>query len=504
MAFENGIGEQIVTLSGANGLNTALSQEDIGDNDLWIGYNFMYEASSGKLVTRGGLECVGLTPAPDPVDILCSFVRKDTEGYVVCVAGSKLYKFNFTTFAWDFVSNLSSQFPGVQAFNGNLYIADGNASGLLKWDGTNAPARLANSPKATAVFTLENRLIANSIVDSELDAVYLSVVESDDFLTTNGALIIRAGYGDGQRVNGFSAISKTLIISKVAYVGGKASKKSFYGINMEGASSGWSAGDISKNNAAIGPHAIVEAGQDVYYLDTQGIEALGPTQKYGDVANDPEIGGKINGVLGPLVRASVNEAKLVSVSNIAAIIAITSSRVYFLSLLTKGFVELGFKTRINHVINHGDEIYLAGDSGYLYRLGIGGTDETAPDVFENYSSILRFKMVMGPGELLLERSFYDIQYLLTGSYKISATSNGKNQVVLQMVDFETPTGTEFLYDAETSLNLATYDLGSTGSMSRLPCRSKFRGNGIAVQVSSYNGGRIAVGKVRLELANVGN
>lgn len=505
MAYEPTIGDAPVILSGIGGLNLSMDQSDIAQEELSIGYNIWYDSSSGVLSTRGGISCETSTPAPAPIDLMYSFIRKDNDGYLVGISNSKLYVFNTATTEWDHVSDLSSDNPSLRAFNGNLYIADGDVAGILKWDGTAEPARLAESPQATALHVAGNRLIANSIADTELDAVYMSGTESDDFNTdTGGGIIIRAGYGDGQRVNCFNSISDTLIVSKVAYLDGKASKKHFYGINMAGESTAWTADYVSKNNAAVGPHAMAGMGQDLFYLDTQGLESLEPTQEYGDIATDPVVGGKINSFLGTYIRNAGVYPKISVVSNLASLVIIVDNQIFLRSNLTGGFTQVEFGTKINHIINHGDDVYLAGDSGHLYLLISSGSDEISPGEFTYYNSAIRYKMMTGNGELLLTKSFFDIKYITSGTYKIyGAAGDRSTTTVLKIVDFVTPTGSEYLYDANYELANANFDLGSEGTSPRLPCRAKYRGNGIAVQINTSNGGRISVGKVTMMLANVG-
>ena len=506
MAFENGIGEAPVVLSGIGGLNSVLHMADIGETELAIAYNFWFEASSGKLTTRSGIATVSTNTTGATIELLYSFIRKDTLGWIVAVSDSKLFFFNAATLEWSFLADLESDLPSLQSFNGTLYIADGSLQGIMKWDGTKAPGRLEGSPAATALYVIQNRLIANSIEDTELDAVYMSGPETDSFeTTTDGALILRIGYGDGQQVNGFSNISKTLIVSKVGYVAGKATKKAFYGINMADPDPGnWIADSVSQNNAATGPHALVGVAQDIIYIDTQGVESLGPTQEYGDIATDPVTGGKVNNILAPLARQAGNRAKLVQISNLATTIIILGTKVYTLSNLTKGFTELSFETPIRTALNFGDDVYLAGDSGYLYKLANIGRDEIAPGVFRDYSAKLRFKMTTSHGEILLTKSNIDIQYVYSGTYKITAVAGNKtNATILQVVDFIVPTGSEYLYDAEGELSDANYDLGSVGSQERIPCRAKYRGDGIALEITTSKGGRVSVGKLILTFANVG-
>ena len=433
--------------------------------------------------------------------MLKSFVRKPGEAWVVCVSDSQLWYNNAGT--WTLINAIESEEPQMAVFNGKLYIADGSSQGLLTWDGTTV-ARLANSPTATAVFVANNSLICNSTDDTELDAVYVSAIETDDFVVANGAAIIRAGYGDGQDVNGFAAISKLLIVSKVAKVDGKVAKKTFYSIDMTGTQDTWSADYLSNNNSAIGPHAIQSVGQDVLYIDTNGIESLTATQKYGDVSRDPTTGGRINSSVVYSLSTATNSPKIRYIPNLAATFFLIGGDIYVLSALTGAFTEVDFDTQINDIRQQGDVVYLAGETGQLYTISTTGTDEVAAGSPESFSSVIGFKMVSGSGDLLLTRTHVDLEYLNSGTYKIQASSGERvERTILQTYDFSVSSGDEMLHDATYELNVAEFDLGSKGSQQRIPCRAKYRGDGIKLQITTSNAGRLSFGALTAHITQVG-
>ncbi len=501
--FNDGSQPTPIILSGIGGWNDALHPADISENELSTAYNMIFEPSSGKLVTRGGLLHSTVAGLSDPITVLSSFSRKPSEGWLVCASGSKLYYLD--SFLWVELFTLESSQPTMKAFNGKLYVADGSVDGLLSWDGTTV-GRVTDSPQATAVFEINNRLVCNSLADADLDAVYFSAVEDGDDWDVVGstALIIRAGYGDGLTVNGFSAISKTLIVSKTSYVDGKVSEKMFYGVDTSADSANWSAFYVSKNNSAINPHCLVGIKQDVLYIDTQGIESLTPTQSYGDIANDPIVGGKVNSFVRSLVRQYADTAKVVLSANLANVFFILGQYVVAFSSLTDKFTLLEFSTTINHIVDHGDVVYLAGENGELYQLSSLGWDEVNIDDKIDFKSVTAFKMISGSGDLLLTKSHFDLIYLTAGTYDIRAASGERNETtLLQTVDFVIGSGDGYLHDADEDLHDATYDLGSVGTRQRIPCRGKFRGDGILIQISTKNYGRLSIGKATAMVKQVG-
>lgn len=503
--FQNGAQPTPINLTTTGGLNLALLPSDIAENELSIAYNMIYDPATGKLTTRQGVRIESANKLTSPIDILHSFVRTNDEGYIVCVSDSILYYLNSGT--WVALSTLESSEPTMISFNGKLLIADGHSSGILSWDGTNPVSRITGSPQCNAIYTQANRVIANNISgQAELDAVYMSGVEdeTDWDVVAGDALIVRAGYGDGQSVNGFSTIGKILLVSKVAKVDDNISKKRFYGIDMSGDSTSWQADYVSETNAAIGPYALSGMGQDVLYVDTQGIEALTPTQEYGDIATDPIIGGKINNAVLSLANQS-DFVKVLTLKNLASTwFLFGTTRIYVYSHLTRAFTEIAFSSSIRHMVEHGDTVYLAGDDGLLFYLTEQSGDETSANVVEDYISATQFKMVTGTGDLLLTKIHSTFEYLQSGTYEIRVSSGEyKDQTLLQSLDFTVASGDEYLHGANDALADAIYDLGSTGTNQRIPCRAKYRGDGIMLQVKTKNFARISIGGVTPIIAQVG-
>lgn len=501
--FQEGQTPVPVPLTPVGGLNLALQSSEIGENELSIAYNMTYDPSTGRCSTRRGLRMATANALPNPIDILHSHVRINGTGYIICVSDSDLYYLSGGT--WVLIESLDTDRPVMISFNGNLLVADGSSSGILSWDGTTA-SRIAGSPPATVVYEQANRVVANSTTDADLDAVFFSGPEDEtDWNTATGnAVTVRAGFGDGQKVNGFATISDMLIISKVAFVDGKISKKKFFGINTAGASTDWSATDVSAKNAAVDHHAMQSIGQDVIYVDTQGIEALTPTQEFGDIATDPVVGGKVNEDVLPLVRSS-DFVNVVQTANLASLwFFFGTSRIYVYSLLTRAFTEVEYSTPIRHMVDHGDATYVAGDDGQLYYIADGSGDELTTGVYTDYTGVAQFKMITGTGDLLLTTTHLNFEYLNPGTYEISVSSGEyREKTVLQSVDLLVAAGDDFLHEATDELVAASYDLGSTGTSQRIPCRAKYRGDGILLQVRTKNYGRISIGGITPIIAQVG-
>ena len=72
--FQNGSQPTPINLTTTGGLNLALLPSDIGENELSIAYNMIYDPATGKLTTRQGVRVASANQLPKPIDILHSFI----------------------------------------------------------------------------------------------------------------------------------------------------------------------------------------------------------------------------------------------------------------------------------------------------------------------------------------------------------------------------------------------------------------------------------------------
>lgn len=509
------------------GLNLSVAPSRIKDNELAAAYNVVYAPSSGEMQTRQGITAVG-TALPDPINLLFAFTRKTGESWLVCISGKKLYKisipqailvssdgFTLTDSLgnilvingddWEQVTTVEIDNPAMIAFNGRLLIGDGSASGILAWDGTTV-ARIAGSPQATALFEINNRVVANSTADGELDAVYFSAAEDETAWTSEGGSIgIRAGYGDGMAVNGFASISSLLVVSKSADIEGYTTAKKLFGIETGGSPDQWYAKDVSKSNAAIGPHCIVGMQQSVFYIDSEGFEGLQPTLAYGDVASDPVVGAKVNSRLSRLLSGYDSARMCISPNQSSLFIFFPDQQAVFVySMLARQFTELDFNTKINHAVDWGDSTFFAGENGHLYVLNGGGHDFLDGATQTDFTSVVRFKLVEAPNRATLTKSWLRVSFLAEGTlYLEGYDGNGTNKKILDIFPLETPSvGNQELYSATTDLADANGDLaGETEKRFISYSRMYFRG--LMFQIRAGNGGRVGISGIDANIKGVG-
>lgn len=494
-----------VRLQPTGGLNRSVHPSAIGVNELTRARNVVYDPVTGSLTTRGGLECVSTAALDGPVECIQPFIRSDSESYLMGVSDGTLYHFDFDTTSWAQVAPLSgaAAVPGLRTFNTELIIADGG-TGLSKWDGSTVSA-IADSPRGTFLAEIGNRLVSNDVEDR--DAVLFSGVEdaTDWDSGTGGAVKIRAGYGDGYEVNGFAVLHSALIVSKVAKdQDGNVVGKKIYKVETSGGSI-TQAYPVSQENAAVGPRAIGTIGQDVLFIDQGGVKRLGPTQAYGDIETDVALGRKIEvDIRGLQLTPETCVQKLSSQAALWLFLRHDDrDTVYALSSLGHGFTELAFHTPIYAAVEYGGWVYLAGESGHLYRLINQGVDEISPGVSEPFVGVARFKALTSGGQMLLKRTELVISGLDNGRYAVEAYGESGSKVTLGGGPVYSGSSAKELYDATEDLADADYPLFDGGEVGRTVLYGRFRDSSIMLQVRTFDGARISLVEVSPFIASVG-
>ncbi|SME89426.1 hypothetical protein [Desulfovibrio gilichinskyi] len=495
-----------LTLTPTLGVDKSASAANIADAALSRGYNVYYDPGTSKLTTRPGFKCATATPLTGGIDALHHFggmIGTTPFSFLMCVSYGKLWKLN--GIAWEEVATLNSAdiIPQMVTFNSKLIIADGADDGLKSYDGTAVTTILESPANPTAVKEVSNRLVANSTTTP--DYIFLSAAEQfDKWSAADGGYKIPAGYGDGLSVNGFASLHNKLVVSKLS-----SNEKRLYGVNMEGDASAWSTIALSSENAALGPHAIKSLGSSVCYIDTDGFAKLNPTDTYGDVAVDSEVGF----MMGSDFRRFSKNASNVSLTWVASLGALAiiftgnGLKEFHLFNPRHGFTQWessDFKA-LNCVCELDGKIYLGGVSGYLYEMHTAGTDEVEPDNVLPLWGVARFKLyesATGKDLFLESGSKVNVDYVTSGQYNFEVyAGNAENKVLLQTFNTVSGSGQQELYDADTDIVDATYGLDSSTTGQDV-CRSKFRGKGLMFQIRTHSGCRVAINSINAMVREV--
>lgn len=464
------------------GLNYSQSPSQIADNELTRALNLVYNSQTGTPETRSGTSCVTATALASPILKIYYYEKSATEKWLVCASGGKLYYLDDD--AWVEIGSLSDSttVPMFLTFNTYLLIADGGTN-LKKWNGS-ALSSLSDGLSATAIAEIGARVVINS--KSDPDLVTFSGVEDETMWDTadltNPAIGIRAGFGDNMLVNGFAVFATDLVVSKTGL-----SEKALYRISTADASPvNWTVSKLSGNNAAQNPHSLVSAFNNVFFVDTNGFKSIQGVTEYGDLQVDP-VGANIN--------TAFNGYACMGIEYLPAYTAmwfIMSDRVYCAHYLGGNYIftDLQFQQgTITSILQTGNDIYLSGNNGYLYKMSDTDTDEVSPSVFQNYSTIIASKRFSFFGGGILRKTSVEFKAL-----EVAGTSTAFMRANTAEVDgtllktINVISAATFLYDATEDLYDATTLLADMSNTAWIETTTnKVRGTSIQWQIDATEG-----------------
>ena len=481
-----------VTLTLERGVNYGRAGEVIDDNELMDGSNVIYDPNTSRLTTRPGTDCVLTAAATHAIRGLYYYIKDGSTAYLIVVSGSKLYY--YTASALTEIGDIAdaSVKPAFLTFNGKLLIADGS-SAIRTWDGSTYTT-IPGSPAADCLATVRNRVVANHV--SEPDSVYLSSPNDETGWTTTGTAVgLRAGYGDGLKVNGFAVLGDDVFVSKVGRTTDR--QKKIYRLNVAAsATSSWYLEPFSSHNAFTSKHTFANAYNNIFFADDNGFKTVKGIQEYGDLAVLP-AGMKINKVFDDATCDF-----MAFVHTYDAIWFGMSSRIYCYTGFNDAFTELSFEWGpVSSVCDANGIVYLGGNNGYLYKISEDlDTDETAPGTTVDYDSFVQTKAFSSGNELILKKVRILFQPKTSSIVNLWGVKPDETMVLLGSGTL----GAEgsYIYDATGYIYDATDYIGDTAAPEFFHSFSKMRAESISIKIHSLSG-RFIVESVRAEFATVG-
>ena len=450
-----------LNVSFTGGLNVASSEWSIADTDAQRILNFIFDPDSKVPEVRPGTTCQTAAAAGASIRALYLYEKSLTVKYLIGVYGAKIYYLSGTSLdAWTEIGAIASAtvVPTFLTVNTKLLIADGG-TGIKTWDGTTYGS-IASSPNASTMVMIRNRIACNHV--GEPDSVYLSAPNDETgWDTTSTAIGLKAGYGDNLAVNCLIPFGNDLIISKK----GNATQKT-YRLNTgsaEETADYWYVAEIPGNICAQNEQSMEVAYNNLFMFTSYGIKSLKGVTEYGDIQSD-QIGRKVNPRFAD--GGTCHFMKYIPSYNS---IWISVGSKFFTARLLDGDTELSCtelyfeQGQIDSICIDGSTIYLGGNNGYLYKIDDNeSTDETAPDVTENYSAIIRGKRFnLGANSITLRKTTMRLTPISAGTvtlcvYKDDGTPVTLNPATLAGVG-------SYLYDETGYLNDATDFVANTGA-----------------------------------------
>ncbi len=488
-----------VRLTLHKGLNYMQAASTIDDNEMIIAENIMYDVNTDKIQVRPGTNCISATSLTNPIRALYEYIKDATHQYIIAASLDKLYYLDTDTFVEIGTLSSATVTPSMVTFNGKLLVADGSTN-IMSWDGTTYAAVSTGAPKASALGVIKNRVVANH--DDEPDSVYLCALEDATTWSGGTSLGLKAGYGDGLKVNGFATLGDDLIISKVGLYTTSNTKR-LYRLNTEDTtSSNWYIAFLSGVNAFSSHSCAVAAFNNVFFGDTNGFKSVKGVQEYGDIAVDA-VGRKVNTIF---ENYEATHVQYIPAFN--CIMFINAGRIYCYYDNNQAFTKLEFNQgEINSVCEASGAVYLGGRNGHLYKLDPGrSTDETAPDTTSVFTSEIITKAFTTPGEIILKRIKLLVRPISEATVRVWAYKPSGTEV--QLKEISMGDAGEYLYNMDDVGEDELYNyqddyLYDAGSLPEFHVVNNVaRGEELCVKLQTTTG-RVAYESISIDLAQVG-
>lgn len=421
------------------------------------------------------------------------FVKNNgSSEYTVVGAGTKLYIMQSNSFtdisrAASYTNNASWDFV---TFN-NLCIAVNGSNEPQKYDGVSNASNLGGTPptSASCVEVFKNRVFMAGEQANPTKLSYSALSNPENWTAANDAGWIEVGLNDGQRITGLKAFYDVLLIFKESSIyvlsgySGDASSPGYFFIKPLNAEIG-----------AVSNRAIIQVGNDIYFISKKGIYSLKAVQTYGDLSLS-SISGNIQSLLDKLNIGSINNSFIVGdydedrlwffVPNGSSIqndlILIYD---YHLRCWTK---RSGFSSKSGHVVKSnisGTNIFYTGSyNGYIYKQKTGYSYNGTP--INSYYITPWLDL----GNYRIRKRIRDIQLVMvpTGGYNLGVSyqwnygdSNNGN------INYYLADNTSLWGESNTDENSAEWDISKWDAPSIIKIAKSINGGGNVIRLKFWN------------------
>jgi hypothetical protein len=433
------------------GVNYALPQNLIPNNDLAGALNFFYDPLTGQPMTRDGVSRYSTTGVgTNPNGLFFSSILNK---WLVAESGT-LYYLDASTKAYVSIGALNgSAKPHFLDFNSKVLIASG---GVIESTNGLTLADVANAPTSYKIMAFGGRVVSSGD-PSNPHRMSLSVTGDETEWSTvapadGKEFEIDLNVGDG--ITDFNIYAGDIFVFK-----GPEQRGIYQLVIPSGDYSTAYVKPISNINSSINWHTSINANNNLYFVDNNGWKSLKGVQNYGDIEQDP-IGAKINGVITP----SIDKAQAFLFSNpfysqIWLKYADVQTLYAFHYLMNKGkgaFLPQEFKDlNVCSACYAEDARYLliGMDDGYIYKLDRtlytdNGVD--SPGFFLTKRATLQSANITKK----LFQTAFAYQGISDGTVTLEALTDGGTKTAT-LVNTSITTGSDLLYEATGYLNDAT-------------------------------------------------
>lgn len=433
------------------GVNYALPQNLIPDNDLAAALNIFYDPITGQPMTRDGVSRYSSTgQGTNPHGLFFSSIL---DKWLVA-SGGTLYYLDTSTLAYVSIGALTgSARPHFLDFNSKVLIASG---GVIQSTNGTTISNVANAPISYKIMAYGGR-VASSGATSAPHRLSLSAPGDETTWSTvapadGQEFDVDLNVGDG--ITDFNIYANDIVVFK-----GPEQRGSYRIIIPVGDYTQAYIKQDSYKSSSINWHTSINENNNLYFLDNNGWKSYKGVLNYGDVEQDP-IGAKINGVITP----SIDKAQAFMFSNpfysqVWLKYADVQTIYAFHYLMNGGkgaFLPQEFKDlKVCSACYAEDARYLlmGMSDGYIYKLDRTLYTDNAvavPGFFLTKRASLKNANITKK----LFQTAFAYQGLSNGTVTLEALTDGGTKTAT-LVSTSISTGSDLLYEATGYLNDAT-------------------------------------------------
>lgn len=271
------------------GINISQAPEQIGEAEMQVCKNFIYERDSKRLTGRGGLSepiyqfRKNIKSSWYDVDMNVLFFVLEDESLWSVVSGQEPNEIGTLT---------GESIPMFAKFQDKVWIASGN---LLQYYDYDDIYTVTSSPTCDITFQRFSRLAVGLTGTDRItfSAVgdgtsWENITDSSQGPVDSSAAWLDVGYGDSGDILSIIPLSTDLLFIK--------SNGMIYQLTGDALPESWTVTRLATDTDPIGKDTAKSIGQSVIYLSRRGLKTLATTMDYGNIATS-DIGDKFNGLL---------------------------------------------------------------------------------------------------------------------------------------------------------------------------------------------------------------
>ena len=481
--------QQTITMRDfTGGVNSSVSPENIGENQLFKVMNMEPDGASGLLKTVAGTKNILKTS----FNIFSAFFDKINHTFIIISdegdVGKKIYSVSASNIRKEnikYLAQLSGDLkPIYTSWEDGVLIASG---GKLQYYDGSAIQTISTSPdKCSGVYVRNGRvLVANTAKNTiNYSAIGDETNWTEDTNNPSGAQWLETGYKDGGTFIGMANLSDDIIIFK----------NNGYAYRLTGNFPNWNMQEISRNIDCGGRLSFCSLTNTVIVLGQYNLQMLDTTQDYSNV----KAGSLSTQVTNELLNIPV-DADVVYLPPLNQVWVIGNNGfVLIYSTTFKSFFIRQFNSDIRTVFSSENTVFIIKADG-IYQLDDASfVDSIDGGTMTNLAWSFTSRRLVSEHEFLLKRAQINVSPTFLDAKKDS--------ISVGRVKLNIPTETKYaddsdiIYDNDTLIYNNNTKIYPEVAMSNI-IKCVYRAKALTVKGNGVNG-RLVLNSINFDIAEV--